>query len=74
MFRMSETVRTQEGVQNLDLPPPFLNAGLPFHLFASRLNPQLLQSAKLKMASQPAPSSAAMEVASGEEVIISGYP
>ena len=45
-----------------------------FHLFASRLNPQLLQSAKLKMASQSAPSSTAMEVASGEEVIISGYP
>ena len=45
-----------------------------FQLFASRLNPQLLQSTKLKMASQSAPSSAAMEVASGEEVIISGYP
>ena len=38
--------------------------------FVSRLNPQLLRSTKSKMASQSAPSSAAMEVESGEEVKI----
>ena len=37
--------------------------------FVSRLHPQLSRRTKLKMASQSAPSSAAMEIASGEEVI-----
>ena len=37
--------------------------------FVSRLHPQLSRRTKLKMASQSAQSSAAMEVASGEEVI-----
>ena len=44
-----------------------------FHLIASRFNTYLPQSSKLKMASQSAPSSAAMDVALGEEVIISMF-